>query len=244
MILYKHSNERLKNFVDFFKYPIISINIFHILITLLAAFTMPNQINNLDWQSELNARLDFPNRHYNPFLNNVDTPKDDINSYKCVKIQNETSEENQGILFEKTDTLSQDDVVRKQYELLPYPAVTSEEIEELQKHYNGPDRHLPYITYPTNELDVVNHFLYKGRNDFMYKNKIYISVIFRITIFSVSLYLSVHYIFNKFSGMSFACWFPGVGLRVAISCQSNLTILGTLKLYILTSVRPACPLPN
>ena len=164
----KHSNKRLNNVVVFFKYPAIYSTISYIFITLLAVRIMANQIKDFNWQSELNARPDLPNRHYDPFFTNMKKPEGDINTYKCVQIQNEAFEANKGMPFDKTDTLSQDDIVRKQYELLPYPSVTNEEIEELQKHYNGHDRHLPYITYPINELDVVNHFLYKGRNNFMY----------------------------------------------------------------------------
>ena len=35
------------------------------------------------------------------------------------------------------DTLTNEDIVQKQYSLLPYPTVTPEELEEEKSHYNG-----------------------------------------------------------------------------------------------------------
>ena len=65
------------------------------------------------------------------------------------------------------DTLTQDDIVREQYALLPYPPVTESYIQNMKLHYNGDVRNIPsYINIPVIVLEHINHFLYKGRNNF------------------------------------------------------------------------------
>ena len=144
--------------------------IFHVVITFLSVqHTMAVQNNYLEWQLDGNDRLDFTSQNYYRLDNNTKILVDGIYTSVCFKIENNSSEINKDVLFEDLDTLSQDDIVREQYEVLPYPAVTTEEIEGLRRHYNGNNRHVPYFSNPYNELDVVNHFLFKGRNDFMYE---------------------------------------------------------------------------
>ena len=70
-------------------------------------------------------------------------------------------------LFHDGDTLTQNDIVRRQYELLPYPTVTKESIEALKKHYYNEDtRDDPLSRVPGSDLETINHYLFKGRNDF------------------------------------------------------------------------------
>ena len=70
-------------------------------------------------------------------------------------------------LFENGDTLTQNDIVRRQYELLPYPTVTKESIDALRKHYHNEDKHNdPLSRVPGSDLETINHYLFKGKNDF------------------------------------------------------------------------------
>ena len=70
-------------------------------------------------------------------------------------------------LFENGDTLTQNDIVRRQYELLPYPTVTKESIDALRKHYHNEDKHNdPLSRVPGSDLETINHYLFKGRNTF------------------------------------------------------------------------------
>ena len=70
-------------------------------------------------------------------------------------------------LNENGDTLTQDDIVRHQYELLPYPPVTKESIEAIRKHYYNEDKRKdPLSRVPGSDLETINHYLFKGRNDF------------------------------------------------------------------------------
>ena len=64
------------------------------------------------------------------------------------------------------DTLTQDDIVRNQYSLLPYPAVSNNDILRLRNHYSSKDRDSPLFTAPSESLELLNHFLYRGRNNF------------------------------------------------------------------------------
>ena len=91
-----------------------------------------------------------------------------INQYSCIDsyhqndIINEYVSDSPGYL----DTLSQDDIVRNQYLLLPYPAVTQHSLALEQNHYNSSKRNKPFNTYYSMALESINHFLYKGSNDF------------------------------------------------------------------------------
>ena len=69
--------------------------------------------------------------------------------------------------FQNGDTLTQNDIVRHQYELLPYPPVTKESIEQIRKHYYNEDKRKdPLSRVPGSDLETINHYLFKGRNDF------------------------------------------------------------------------------
>ena len=70
-------------------------------------------------------------------------------------------------LYQNGDTITQDDIVRSQYELLPYPIVTKERIEALRKHYDDEDkRDNPFARVPGSDLETINHYLFKGENNF------------------------------------------------------------------------------
>ena len=69
--------------------------------------------------------------------------------------------------FQNGDTLTQNDIVRHQYELLPYPPVTKESIEQIRKHYHNENKRKdPLSRVPGSDLETINHYLFKGRNDF------------------------------------------------------------------------------
>ena len=75
---------------------------------------------------------------------------------------------NQPNSFENGDTVTQNDIVRRQYELLPYPTVTKESIDALRKHYHNEDKHNdPLSRVPGSDLETINHYLFKGINYFM-----------------------------------------------------------------------------
>ena len=65
------------------------------------------------------------------------------------------------------DRRNQNDIVQNQYTLLPYPAVTLEDIEDMKQYYNGNRRHLPLTTHYVLTLERINHYLYAGKNNFM-----------------------------------------------------------------------------
>ena len=75
------------------------------------------------------------------------------------------------------DTITQNDIVRSQYELLPYPTVTKERIEALRKHYGDKDKKdNPFARVPGSDLETINHYLFKGANDFRYVMKSLLSI--------------------------------------------------------------------
>ena len=89
-----------------------------------------------------NSNIDIP-------INNAKTWKKHYNSYQ------------------NGDTITQNDIVRSQYELLPYPTVTKERIEALRKHYGDENkRDNPFARVPGSDLETINHYLFKGTNNF------------------------------------------------------------------------------
>ena len=64
------------------------------------------------------------------------------------------------------DTLTQQDIVTRQYTSLPYPDISQKEIMATKYHYNSEFAYLPYMRPPSENLESLNHFLYQGGNDF------------------------------------------------------------------------------
>ena len=65
-----------------------------------------------------------------------------------------------------SDTLSQDDIVRNQYSSLPYPAVSKRELAVESQYYKNKQKTTPYNMIFAFTLESLNHYLYKGQNQF------------------------------------------------------------------------------
>ena len=85
-----------------------------------------------------------------------------IDIYRQNNIINEYDSDSPGHF----DTISQDDIVRNQYLSLPYPAVSQESLQSEQNHYHSDKWNTPFSYSAENTLESINHFLYKGGNDF------------------------------------------------------------------------------
>ena len=75
-------------------------------------------------------------------------------------------------LGSESDTLSKDDIVRKQYMKLPYPAVPKHALREEYNHYKGRKKGTKIQPYQPNfgiDLERLNHFLFEGRENFRYQ---------------------------------------------------------------------------
>ena len=164
---HNHRKKRHVDYMYFSMYSVIHSFISYIFISFLVTHTMSIEINDFNWKLELDTRFEAFNQNNFHFDNQPNVSARNIHTHTCSELQNRNSEAYEEKLFDNFDTLSQDDIVRKQYALLPYPAVSRQDIERLRRHYNGNNRHVPGVVAPHNELDVVNHFLYKGRNEFM-----------------------------------------------------------------------------
>ena len=66
--------------------------------------------------------------------------------------------------FEKYDILSDDDIVRDQYNAMPYPPVTDEELLRDQNHY-AEHESIFELSY-SSALEALNHYLYQGNRNF------------------------------------------------------------------------------
>ena len=67
--------------------------------------------------------------------------------------------------MENGDTLAETDLVTKQYENLPYPLVTKNELLLEEEWYKN-DKETLRITSKSNTLPKSNHYLHKGNENF------------------------------------------------------------------------------
>jgi hypothetical protein len=95
----------------------------------------------------------------------------------CTKLHvpnNETSNHNLESP-EHYETLTQSDIVQKQYMTLPYPAVSQKELKDEKIYYDRiyktRIRKEPYWLSYGISFEALNHFLYKGRNTFRLASK-------------------------------------------------------------------------
>ena len=63
------------------------------------------------------------------------------------------------------DTITENDLVTRQYESLPYPVVSEKDISE-EKEYYKKDDGTSMVIFPTNTLQNINHYLHRGNENF------------------------------------------------------------------------------
>ena len=88
--------------------------------------------------------------------------------YSCTEkvIRQHDTIENMSKFENSWDTFTQDDIVKKQYSSLPYPEISQDEIVLAHSHYNGEFKHIPIRRPVAENLESLNHFLYKGESNF------------------------------------------------------------------------------
>ena len=59
-----------------------------------------------------------------------------------------------------------EDLVQKQYQNLPYPVFTQNQLKEEQKSYDTKPNRLPRLISNNNDFEVLNHFLFYGTQNF------------------------------------------------------------------------------
>ena len=59
------------------------------------------------------------------------------------------------------------DIVQKQYLMLPYPPFTKKDLENEEKYYQSSNRVSPYLFSYLIQLEYINHYLFEGKNDFL-----------------------------------------------------------------------------
>ena len=64
-----------------------------------------------------------------------------------------------------SDSISSNDLVRMQYENLPYPEIDEEKLSE-EEIYHKNDQENPFSISASDILEKKNHFLYQGNENF------------------------------------------------------------------------------
>ena len=77
-----------------------------------------------------------------------------------------TLDKNQSDETRLSDTLTQYDIVRNQYSSLPYPAVSKRGLAVESQYYKNKQNTIPYKMIFAFTLESLNHYLYKGQNQF------------------------------------------------------------------------------
>ena len=155
-------------------YSINSLSIKYLLFLFLLHIetytcTKLDNVGILQTYSPSNLKVYFNDRYISHYLCKHQIQIFETKKYFCRnnKVGSQVVEEYNNNFNPLSDTLTQDDIVMKQYALLPYPAVSQQEIMKVKQHYNSVNRHIPYHTTPSQTLESLNHFLYKGKNGYM-----------------------------------------------------------------------------
>ena len=137
------------------------------------------QKTNLRRENNFSSYLDNLNENNDPFAANLFSTcksiinlneKENIYNPYCVSGYVEKDEKYEPNIKSSGyyDTLTKDDIVRSQYSLLPYPLVTKEMLAREKYYYENlfEKTKRPYRNNVGIHLEALNHFLFKGRNNF------------------------------------------------------------------------------
>ena len=136
-------------------------------------------VNNLSFSKDdlTIYRNDYQEIHVASNISTNDRLKLQVKYMSCkvqIQINNSFIRRNSEDM-EEYDTFTQSDIVRNQYLLLPYPAVSLEDLAQEKAHYRnkitsliayGENRTTPYNINFGMTLEAINHFLFKGKYNF------------------------------------------------------------------------------
>ena len=95
--------------------------------------------------------------------------RNQLNRFCCTKHEQSLFKVGFADNFERSkygDTISPNDIVINQYLSLPYPAVPKHVWSAERAHYTVKKSQVPFLVLFGFALESLNHFLYKGENDF------------------------------------------------------------------------------
>ena len=58
------------------------------------------------------------------------------------------------------------DIVQRQYLMLPYPPFTEKDLRNEEEYYQLPNNDSPFLFSYLIQLEYINHYLFRGQNDF------------------------------------------------------------------------------
>ena len=58
------------------------------------------------------------------------------------------------------------DIVQRQYLMLPYPPFTERDLRNEEEYYQLPNNESPFLFSYLIQLEYINHYLFRGKNDF------------------------------------------------------------------------------
>ena len=93
-----------------------------------------------------------------------------------------------------SDSVSTNDLVKKQYSILPYPTVGYDTIRREHMYYLSDNSNYPISSHYSLKLEYLNHYLYQGQNNFEY---VFI-LNHNICIWIIFIGMTTHIIFLQF----------------------------------------------
>lgn len=130
-------------------------------------------------KSARNTILEYPAKHIKgipyvgfPTTNLLGSSREDVSRFTediCAnnEKQNCLTHEYNWNATHTGDSIRQDHIVRNQYSSLPYPPVIKERLYKEKEYYRGSEGNKPYVINHPIVLENLNHFVFKGGNNFM-----------------------------------------------------------------------------
>ena len=87
-------------------------------------------------------------------------------TFSCLNTRSHNA--NEGIFSNNNEeNLEMNDIVQKQYMMLPYPPFTETDLSEEEKYYKSSRRNTPNLFSYLIQLEYINHYLFQGKRTFM-----------------------------------------------------------------------------
>jgi hypothetical protein len=85
---------------------------------------------------------------------------------KCHLLHQTSQKTKEEVSRNNEEHLERNDIVQKQYLMLPYPPFTQKDLSDELKYYQSLERSTPSLFAHLIQLEYINHYLFQGKQSF------------------------------------------------------------------------------